>query len=69
MQQAWRGGHTVKHDAVNSTTNTCNQVWEDVTAESQAFQPERRELPLAEQAGERRETKHHGTSVQSCTVL
>lgn len=29
-----------------ATTTPCNQVWEDVTAESQAFQPERNKLPL-----------------------
>lgn len=46
VQQAWGGGQLVKHDAAYSTTTTCNQVWEDVTAESQAFQPERNELPL-----------------------
>lgn len=46
MQQPGVGGNTVKQDAAYSTTTTCNQVWEDVTAESQAFQPERNELPL-----------------------
>lgn len=40
------GEHTIKHGAVYSTTTTCNQVWEDVTAESQAFQPKRKELLL-----------------------
>lgn len=40
------GEHAVKHGAVYSTTTTCTQVWEDVTAESQAFQPERKELLL-----------------------
>lgn len=41
------GRHTVKRDAAYSTTTPCDQVWEDVTAESQAvFQPERNELPL-----------------------
>lgn len=40
------GEHTIKHSAVYSTTTTCNQVWEDVTAESQAFQPKRKELLL-----------------------
>lgn len=40
------GQHTVKHDTVYSTATTCNQVWEDVTARSQAFQPQRNELLL-----------------------
>lgn len=40
------GQHTVKHDTVYSTATTCNQVREDVTARSQAFQPQRNELPL-----------------------
>lgn len=40
------GQHTVKQDTVYSTATTCNQVREDVTARSQAFQPQRNELPL-----------------------
>lgn len=31
------GQYTVKHDVIHSTTTTYNQVWEDVTAGSQAF--------------------------------
>ena len=37
--------HTVKREAEPSTTTTWTQVWEDVTAEGQAVQPERREPP------------------------
>ena len=35
-------GHAGKHEAAYSTTTPCDQVWKDVTTESQAgFQPER----------------------------
>lgn len=50
-------GHAVKHDAAYSTTTPCDQVWEDVTAESQAgLQPERNELSPRRRAS-RREKK------------
>lgn len=63
------GEPTVKQDTAHSTSTTCSQVGEDVTAESQALGL--REVSCrrsAEQAGERRETEHHGTSVHLCTV-
>lgn len=52
VQKAGRD-HTGKHEAVRSTTATCAQVGEDVTAESQAVQPEREELPPLRTAGGR----------------
>lgn len=56
VQKAGRD-HTGKHEAVRSTTATCAQVGEDVTAESQAVQPEREreELPLPPRRAGRRE--------------
>jgi hypothetical protein len=39
------GWHTLSM-TLYSTATTCNQVWEDVTAGSQAFQPQRNKLPL-----------------------
>lgn len=61
------GGHTVKHDATYSTTTTCSQVWEDVTAESQAFQPEKGAATAAQ--SKRREKKGKPNTTEHLSIL
>lgn len=66
--------HNGKRAAEHSTTTTCTQVREDVTAESQAVQPERRELPPPRRAGGREKegkpnTTERLSSYAQCVVI